>query len=328
MPRSANQRLKPLYLLRFLTEYTDEQHPARLRDIIDWLAQQEIPAERKGLYEDIAALRDYGADIVCPKQGEYYLASRTFEPAELKLLVDSVQASRFITVKKSGELIGKLEELAGRFGAQQLHRQVYVMNRAKNENESIYYTVDCIHTAIAEDKQIRFRYFSYRVDKSRELRHGGAFYQVSPLALSWADDNYYLIAYSAQDETLRHYRVDRMTSVQPLDLPREGGDQFPESDIARYASRVFGMFRGEEKELRIRFTNNLVNAVLDRFGQEQMLFPDGEGHFTATVRVAVSPQFYGWLCGFGNEAVILSPDEEAEAFRDYVRDILRGYDKP
>ena len=328
MPRSGNQRLKPLYLLRFFRENTDEQHPARIRDMIDYLAQAEIPAERKGLYEDIAALRDYGADIVSPKQGEYYLASRDFEPAELKLLVDSVQASRFITAKKSGELIAKLEKLAGKFGAQQLHRQVYVMNRVKSGNESIYYTVDRIHAAIAEDRQIRFQYFSYGVDKSRRLRHGGAFYQVSPWALSWADDNYYLIAFDARERTLRHYRVDRMTNAEPLDIPREGGDQFPESDIARYASRVFGMFRGEEKELRIRFTNHLVNAVLDRFGQEQMLFPDGDGHFTATVRVAVSPQFYGWLCGFGSEAVILSPDEEAEKFRDYVRDILQCYEKP
>ena len=326
MARSGNQRLKPLYLLRFLTEYTDEQHPARIKDMVDYLAQYEIPAERKGLYDDISALRDYGADIVCPKQGEYYLASRAFEPAELKLLVDSVQASRFITVKKSGELIAKLEKLAGKHGAQQLHRQVYVMNRIKNGNESIYYLVDRIHAAIAEDRQIRFQYFSYLVDKSKHLRHDGAFYQVSPLALSWADDNYYLIAFDAKEQTLRHYRVDRMTNVSPLDIPREGGDRFPESDIARYASRVFGMFRGEEKELRIRFANHLVNAVLDRFGQEQMLFPDGDAHFTATVRVAVSPQFYGWLCGFGNEAVILSPGEEAEKFKAYVRDILRGYE--
>ena len=328
MARSGSQRLKPLYLLRFLTEYTDEQHPARIKDMVDYLAQYEIPAERKGLYDDISALRDYGADIVCPKQGEYYLASRTFEPAELKLLVDSVQASRFITAKKSGELIAKLEKLAGKFGAQQLHRQVYVLNRIKNGNESIYYTVDRIHSAIADDRQISFQYFSYLVDKTKKLRHDGAFYQVSPRALSWADDNYYLIAFDGKEQTLRHYRVDRMTNVEPLDLPREGGDKFPESDLARYASRVFGMFRGEEKELRIRFTNHLVNAVLDRFGQEQMLFPDGDQHFTATVRVAVSPQFYGWLCGFGSEAVILSPGEEAEKFRAYMRDILCGYENP
>lgn len=328
MARSGNQRLKPLYLLRFFRENTDEQHPAHIRDMIDYLAQYEIPAERKGLYEDIAALRDYGADIVCPKQGEYYLASRDFELAELKLLVDSVQASRFITAKKSGELIGKLEKLAGKFGAQQLHRQVYVLNRIKNGNESIYYTVDRIHAAIADDRQIRFQYFSYGVDKSRKLRHDGAFYRVSPRALSWADESYYLIAFDAKEQALRHYRVDRMTNAEPLDIPREGGDKFPESDIARYASRVFGMFRGPETELRIRFTNNLVNAVLDRFGQEQILIPDGDGHFTATVRVAVSPQFYGWLCGFGNEAVILSPAEEAEKLRDYVRDILCGYEKP
>ena len=328
MARPGNQRLKLLYLLRYFTENTDEQHPVRIADMVDYLAQQDIPAERKALYDDIEALRFYGADIISDGKGLYYLGSRAFEPAELKLLVDSVQASRFITVKKSEELIGKLEQLAGKHGARQLHRQVYVHNRIKSGNESIYYSVDRIHAAIADDCQIRFQYFSYDVDKSRVFRHGGAYYQVSPWALSWADECYYLIAYDPQNRSLRHYRVDRMTAPEVLSVPREGGSLFSEAEISRYASRVFGMFRGEEKELRIRFRRHLVNAVLDRFGQEQILVPDGDDHFTATVRIAVSPQFYGWFCGFGAEAAILSPSEEAEKFRAYLQDILRGYESP
>ena len=326
MARSGNQKLKLLYLLRFFTENTDEQHPADIAAMADYLAQNDIAAERKALYHDVEALRLFGADIVSGGKGLYYLGAREFEPAEVKLLVDSVQASRFITVKKSEELIGKLEKLVGKHGARQLHRQVYVLNRIKSGNESIYYSVDRIHAAMSENRQLRFRYFSYGVDKSRVYRHDGEFYQVSPWALSWAEENYYLIAYDPANRQLRHYRVDRMTAPEAVDAPREGGELFSESDVARYASRVFGMFRGEEKELRIRFTNKLVNAVLDRFGQEQILVPDGDSHFTTTVRVAVSPQFYGWLCGLGTEAVILSPDEEAEKFRDYVRDILRSYE--
>ncbi len=324
MAKTPNQRLKILYLLRFLEEQSDEQHPVSIRDMVEELGRYDITAERKSLYEDIDALKRYGADIV-GDQGQYYLASRAFELPELKLLVDSVQASKFITRKKSEELIQKLEGLTSKGEARQLHRQVFVMNRVKTMNERIYYNVDCIHTAIADDRQIRFRYFDYGVDKSRVFRKDGAFYQVSPWALTWADENYYLVAYDAASALLRHYRVDKMTDMQTVDDPREGGEVFEKEDMARYDSRVFGMFRREEKELRLRFARHLANSVLDRFGQELMLVPDGDEHFTCTVRVAVSPQFYGWLCGFGAEAEILSPGEEAAAFRDYVKGILAAY---
>ncbi len=321
MPRASNQKLKLIYLLRFLERESDENHPLRIQDMQAELRRFDITAERKSLYSDIEALREAGCEII-QERGGYYLASRPFELAELKLLVDSVQASRFITRKKSGELIEKLEGLTSVGEARQLQRQVYVLNRVKTMNESIYYNVDGIHTAIAEGRQIRFRYFDYDMDKTKVYRRDGADYQVSPFALTWAEENYYLVAFDALSRQLRHYRVDRMSDLRETEKPVEGEESFRAEDIARYTTRVFGMFRGEERELRLRFHRHLAGAVLDRFGRELILVPDGKEHFTCTVTVAVSPQFYGWLCGFGSEAALVAPKEEAETFRAYLNEIL------
>ena len=321
MPKSENQKLKLIVLLRFLEEKSDEEHPVRLRDIPEELEKHDIRAERKTVYSDLEALRSCGYDIQ-QAGGAYWLAERRFELAELKLLVDSVQASRFITRKKSGELISKLESLASAGEARQLQRQVYVLNRVKTMNESIYYNVDGIHAAIAGGKQIRFRYFDYDVNKQKAYRRGGGDYQVSPLALTWAEENYYLVAYSAEAGQLRHYRVDRMSDLRETEAPVEGAEAFRAEEIARYTTRVFGMFRGRERQLRLRFHRHLAGAVLDRFGQDIILAPDGEEHFTFTVLVAVSPQFYGWLCGFGGEAAIVSPPDAAEDYRCYLKEVL------
>ncbi len=321
MAKASNQKLKLIYLLRYLERASDEAHPVRIRDMQEELGRFGVTAERKSLYSDIEALREAGCEIE-QDSGGYYLASRPFELAELKLLVDSVQASRFITRKKSRELIEKLEGLTSVGEARQLQRQVFVLNRVKTMNESIYYNVDGIHTAIAKGRQIRFRYFDYDMDKTKVYRRGGADYQVSPFALTWAEENYYLVAFDSGSRELRHYRVDRMSRLRETQEPIEGEESFRAEDIARYATRVFGMFRGEERELRLRFHRHLAGAVLDRFGQELILVPDGEEHFTCTVTVAVSPQFYGWLCGFGGEAALVAPPEAAEAFRSYLKEIL------
>ena len=320
--KSANQKLKLIYLLRFLEEKSDEEHPVRLQDMMEELKRYSVSAERKTIYSDLEALREAGYDIQ-QAGGAYWLAERRFELAELKLLVDSVQASRFITRKKSGELIGKLEALTSVGEARQLQRQVYVLNRVKTMNESIYYNVDGIHTAIAGGRQIRFRYFDYDIQKKKVYRRGGGDYQVSPLALTWAEENYYLVAFSNETKQLRHYRVDRMSDLREAEEPAEGAETFRAEEIARYTTRVFGMFRGEERQLRLRFHRHLAGAVLDRFGQDVILVPDGEEHFTFTVLVAVSPQFYGWLCGFGGEAVILAPAASAADFRTYLEGILK-----
>lgn len=324
---TSGQKLKPLYLMDYLLRYADEDHPVTMKQMVDHLLAQGIPAERKGIYGDLEALRAYGLDILTAGAGKntaYFIGERTFELPELKLLVDSVQASRFITRKKSGELINKLEALTSVGEARQLQRQVYVLNRVKTMNESIYYNVDGIHAAIADGKQIRFRYFDYDVRKEKVYRRGGGTYQVSPFALTWAEENYYLVAYSAETRQLRHYRVDRMSDLRETEEPVEGSETFRAGEIARYTTRVFGMFRGEEKELRLRFHRHLAGAVLDRFGQDVILVPDGEEHFTFTVLVAVSPQFYGWLCGFGGEAAIVSPPDAAEDFRNYLKGILEA----
>jgi len=323
LARSGNQKLKLLYLLRYLERNSDEEHPVRVSDMVAELGRQGISAERKSIYSDIEALRTFGVDIM-KAGGGYWMASRRFELPELKLLVDSVQASRFITRRKSSELISKLESLASAGQARQLQRQVYVLNRVKTMNESIYYNVDGIHTAIAGDRRISFRYFDYAYDRTKVYRREGKAYEVSPYALSWAEDNYYLLAYDGVNRELRHYRVDKMDRLRVLRQTREGAELFHKEDIGRYTSRVFGMFRGAEKQLRLRFRRHLAGAVMDRFGQELILVPEGEDSFTCTVTVAVSPQFYGWLCGFGSEAAILAPGEEAEAFRAYLRRILEA----
>ncbi len=323
MAKSSNQKLKLLYLLRYLERSSDEEHPVRVQDMQEELRRYGISAERKTIYSDVEVLRACGYDVL-QEGGSYWLASRRFELAELKLLVDSVQASRFITRKKSGELIAKLESLTSAGEASQLQRQVYVLNRVKTMNESIYYNVDGIHGAIARGKQIRFRYFDYDIRKEKVYRRGGGEYRVSPFALTWAEENYYLVAYSAERGQLRHYRVDRMSDLRETEDPVEGLDTFRAEEIARYTTRVFGMFRGEERQLRLRFRRHLVGAVLDRFGQDLMLVPEGEEYFTCSVLVAVSPQFYGWLCGFGSEAAILSPADAAEDYRSYLREILES----
>lgn len=318
MPRSANQKQKLIILLRYLEKHSDEDHPVRIRDMQEELERQGIHAERKSLYSDLETLRACGLDIQQVSEG-YFLGERLFQLAELKLLVDSVQASRFITRRKTSELIKKLESLASESQAQQLQRQVYVLNRVKTMNESIYYNVDSLHAAIAAGKRIRFRYFDYSPQRGKVFRHGGAYYQVSPFALTWAEENYYLVAYDGEKGELRHYRVDKMSDIRQTGESLEGRETFPEGEIARYSTRVFGMFRGREKQLRLRFQGHLAGAVMDRFGQDVILTPGEGDSFTCVVTVAVSPQFYGWLCGFGGEASILSPAEEVSAFRDYLR---------
>ena len=312
MPRSAQQKLKILYVMDYLLQQTDEAHPAGLTQIMEHLAANGISAERKSLYDDFEALRAWGLDIVCTGAGRgagYYVANRDFELAELKLLVDSVQASKFITHKKTAALIKKIERLASVHEARALQRQVYVAGRIKTMNESIYYNVDALHSGISQGKKIRFRYFDLDVRKARQFRRDGAYYVVSPYALTWDSENYYLVAYDSETAAIRHYRVDKMAAIAITDAPRDGLEAFRALDLAAYARKVFGMFSGTEEPVRMRFDRHLVNAVLDRLGADTMLVPDGEHHFTVTASVVPSPQFYAWVFGFGAMAEILGPED-------------------
>ncbi len=328
MPRSPGQKLKLLYLMDYLLQYSDEDHPVTVKQIIAHLDAHNIRAERKSVYDDIEALRDYGLDVEQVADGQYYgyyVASRRFELPELKLLVDSVQCSRFITQRKTNALIRKIETLASCYDAQRLQRQVYVAGRVKTMNESIYYNVDAIHAGISENRQIRFRYFEYTVKKERRFRRDGAYYVVSPYALTWSDDNYYMVAYDAATKSIRHYRVDKMANISATGEPRDGAETYRALDMAAYSRKVFGMFSGEEQHVRLRFTNHLVGAVIDRLGQDVSIIPDGDEHFTVGAEVAVSPQFFAWLCGFGAEAQLIAPPDAVERMRRHVGEIAELY---
>lgn len=328
MPRSQGQKLKLLYLMDCLLQYSDPEHPVTVKRLLSHLAERGVSAERKSVYADMEALREYGLDVVQVSEGGlhgYFVASRRFELPELKLLVDSVQSSKFITTRKTDALIKKIETLASVYDAQRLHRQVYVAGRVKTMNESIYYNVDAVHAGISENRKIRFRYFEYTVEKKRRFRRDGAWYVVSPYALTWDDENYYLVAYETESDSIRHYRVDKMANISPVDQPRDGAEAYRSLDMALYSRKVFGMFSGTERRVRMRFVNHLVGAVLDRLGQDVSVIPDGPDHFTVSAEVVVSPQFFAWLCGFGADALLLSPPDAVEQMRGHVESIAALY---
>ena len=265
-------------------------------------------------------------------RGSYGVGSRLFEVAELKLLVDAVQSSRFITAKKSRELIGKVESLASVYQAHTLQRQVYVANRIKTMNESIYYNIDALHQAIAQGKQISFRYFQWAVGEAgedtvaRRFRREGERYQVSPWALTWDDENYYLVAYDTPEQKIKHFRVDKMEGIRLEQEKRDGAEQFQKFDMAVYSRQVFGMYGGEEAQVRLRFANHLAGVVVDRFGKDVPIRRDGEDHFTVWLSVAVSPQFFSWVLGFGEEAQILEPQWVLKRLKSHLEKTLALYE--
>ena len=329
MARSQKQKLKLLYLMRYLQQYSDEAHPVGIAQMVEMLEGCGIAAERKSLYADLEALREYGLDIVQTrgKTVGYYVASRDFELPELKLLVDSVQSSKFITQRKTLALIRKIESLASVHDAAALQRQVYVRNRVKTMNESVYYNIDAISSAITADRQIRFLYYEYTAAKERRARHGGSFYELSPYALIWDNENYYLLAYDAAAGQMRHYRVDKMSRISELERFRDGKDAFRALDMSAYSKRVFGMFAGEAETVRLRFADRLAGAVIDRFGRDVMLIREDEGHFSVSVEAVVSPQFYAWVFGFGADAEILSPASAREGMAATAAQVLEKYRK-
>ncbi len=324
MAKSEGQKLKLLYLVQLLEEYSDETHPLSTAEIIEKLAARGIRAERKSIYDDIARLQDFGYDIITVQSrlgGGYYLATREFEIAELKLMVDAVQASRFITTKKSRELIRKLEQKVSKYDAGKLQRQVYVAGRIKTENESIYYNIDNIHRAIQENKQIGFRYLDWNLKKKLEPREK-ELRVVSPWALIWQLENYYLAAYDEKDTRIKHYRVDKMGEVTVLEQTRCGMEQFEKTDLANYTNQTFGMYGGEQEMVTLQMPNRLVGVVLDRFGKEVSLRSVDEGYFQVRVQVAVSGQFFGWLAGIGEEVRIVSPEAVRKGYTDWLHQIL------
>ncbi len=313
--KHENQKFKILLIRDWLNE-TDELHPLTVSDIIERLKREGIHAERKSVTDDLLTLSEYGVDIESVSVGKkkgYYLATRPFEAAELKMLADSVQAARFLSVKKTNRLIKKLAALQSRSEAALLKRQLYVTDRGKSDNESIFYNIDAIHSAIGDDREITFLYWQYDLNKKRVPRKNGSRYCISPYALVWDDEYYYLIGYDAADEKIKHYRVDKMTAIRVSDAARKGKEAFDALDMTQYTSRNFSMFAGEETDVVLDCDQNMIGVIVDRFGSDVSLHATEAG-FSAFVRVAVSEQFFGWVTALGGTLRIQSPQSVREAF--------------
>ena len=324
MAKSANQKTKLLRLWQLLLRQTDEDHPITVAQIIEELARYDIKAERKSIYDDLESLRQLGLDVQCRKGRSpgWFVGQRDFELPELKLLMDAVQSSRFITQKKSDTLIRKLEGLASVHQARQLQRQVYVSGRIKVMNESIYYNVDKLHTAISGQRAITFKYFDYDIFRQKVFRQDGRRYVVSPYGLIWNSENYYMVAFDHSHQEMRHYRVDKMTEIAVTSLHRQGREQYPDFQLAQYGQKHFGMYSGREVTVTLRGRRDMAGVVWDRFGQEVILVPDGEEHFTVTLPVVMSPQFFGWLFGLDGGLVLTAPRQAVDEYRRKMTEAL------
>lgn len=328
MADGNTQKLKILYLMKILLEKTDETHSITMPEIIAELSAYGVNAERKSIYNDIENLRLYGLDIIGEKEDKafsYRVGNRQFELAELKLLVDSVQSSKFITAKKSNQLIKKIEGLASKYEAAQLQRQVYTTERIKAGNEGIYYNVDQIHLAIASNVQITFQYFNWDVNKKQVLRKDGALYKVSPWALSWDDENYYMVAYDSEEGKIKHFRVDKMLHINLAEEKREGSQKFKAFDMGAYAKKMFGMFGGDEEMVKILCKNELAGIMIDRFGKDVTMVKVDAEHFYVNVKVAVSGQFLAWVIALGDGAKIVAPERVVEKVKEEIGRLVEQY---
>ena len=328
MPKGSNQKFKLYRLAQIMLERTDEEHYISMPEIMAALSEYDVTADRKSIYNDLRDLSVFGIEVEGEPIGNryhYHVTNRSFELPELKLLVDAIQSSKFITEKKSYALIKKLETLASKYDAQKLQRQVYVSGRIKTMNESIYYTVDAIHNAISENKKIKFQYFQWNAKKEMELRHNGAWYHISPWGLSWDDENYYLVGYDTDAGMIKHYRVDKMLHIKISDESREGKEHFKKLDMADYAKKSFGMFGGKEQTVKLSVHNKLAGVIIDRFGKDVMMIPADEEHFNVNVDVCVSRQFLGWVFSLGSDIQIVGPDDVVEQMRKEIARSVEQY---
>lgn len=327
MAKSYNQKIKLLFLMDLFMQKTDMDHTISMKDILSELEKNGISGARKSIYSDIETLKEYGMEIEYRKESPegYYLAERTFEVAELKLLVDAVQSSKFITEKKSRSLIKKLEGLLSCYEAGQLRRQVYVADRVKTMNESIYYNVDKLHSAISSNIQISFEYTRWGMTDKIRLLNKGKVYRISPWMLSWTDENYYLIGYDSEQKIMKHFRVDKMLHIELLNEKREGKEEFEKIDPAIYSKNMFGMFSGENEMLSIQIPEYLLGAFVDRFGKEISVRRTENKNYIVHVQAIVSEQFFGWLTGLGKDVIIISPQKTVKRYREYLEGILEKY---
>ena len=321
MPKSTNQKMKQLFLLKLLWEKSDEEHPVSMGDILHYLESNDIAAERKSIYNDVQSLIDFGLDINLKKghNGGYYIGDRGFELAELKILADSAQASRFLSDKKTRNLIGKLSSLCSEDQARQLRRQNLLSNSGRFAEEGIFYIVDAIHRAINDDRIIAFRYFDLDENKQKKYRYGGHHMKTNPVALVWDDENYYLIAWDSKYKTVRNYRVDRMDDVIVTEEERYDKDEIAKIDLKDYTSVNFSMFSGKRRTVSIVFEKELVGVMVDRFGQDLTVYPAPDGRLAIHPEIAVSSQFFGWLFGLGGKATVSGPADVVEELKAHTK---------
>ncbi len=326
MARSEKQKQKIFRIIEMMIEQTDESHGLTVKDIISRLEKYGISAERKSIYDDMLTLGELGFDVITlpKKPPEYTLGTRPFELAELKLLVDAVESSRFITAKRSRALIEKLRAYAGHRHSSELSRQVYVEDRIKTENDFSFENIDLLHKAINDNKRIAFKYFDYNARGERFLRHGGAVYEVSPVALIMSEENYYLVGYDAAACANKHFRVDKLTELSLLAEPRDRAVIELRFNPAEYSRKLFGMYGGAEELVTLDFSEHLAGVVIDRFGEVTMR--DSDLGFRVSLRVKLSPNFYGWLMSFGADARVVSPKYVQQELLARLDGIARLYE--
>ena len=328
MPRGTNQKLKMLFLLKIMMEKTDDTHYLTMPEILCELEKYDVTAERKSIYTDLEDLEHFGVIVEREQIGKkscYHVVERPFELAELKLLVDSIQSSKFLTLHKSDTLIKKLENFCSIYERNQLQRQVYVQNRIKTMNETVYYSVDTINEAISDGKKIRFKYFNWNVKKEMEFRRGGHFYEISPWALSWDDENYYLIGYDSEDKIIKHYRVDKMKNISLIDEVRDGKECFDGFDTADYSKKNFDMFGGDDERVVLEISNDMAGVIIDRFGKDVSFIPKGKDKSTVTLKVAFSIHFITWVWSLGEKVKIVGPKNVVKRVNDEIARIAAQY---
>ena len=329
MPRGSNQKFKFTYLTKIMTEKTDDEHSLTMPQILDELKKYEVSAERKSIYEDFKDMERFGIDIIKEQKGRetfYHIAGREFELAEVKLLIDAVQSAKFITQKKSKLLISKVKKFVSEHQAKQLQRQIVINDRVKTMNESVYYNVDDIHTAINQNRKIKFKYYKWDIDKKLVERHGGIYFVVSPWALLWDDENYYMIAFDDWDNKIKHYRVDKMMYIEVGKDERAGKEEFKNFDMAKYSKATFGMYHGDKTKVCIKFTNHMCGVFIDRFGKDTIFRKTDENHSELVVDINVSPQCFGWIFSLGNDVEIVSPKEVVNELREYTKKFMLKYE--
>lgn len=326
MPRKENQKQKIVRLIEIFMSRTDSRNGLSMPEIVSALGEYGISAERKSIYDDFLTLGELGFEVekLDTRPPRYYISEPIFELAELKLLTDAVQSSKFITEERTKQLISKLKLFAGKNGSRELSRQVFVEGRAKTMNKSVIYAIDTIHSAINDRVMISFTYFDYDREKKQKLRHGGEPYLVSPLALIWDDEKYYLVAHDEKAGGVKNYRVDKMLKVTLTDTPRS---EFADGrfDTAEYSKKIFGMYGGTEEAVTLLCDEALAGVIVDRFGTEPSFIPIDDG-FKVTVRVMVSPTFFGWISGFGGRIEISSPEWVRGEYLNTLRQQISKYE--